>query len=404
MKGIVRPKKIKDHFFDYGVLLLLLLYNNTYTVIHHLFSNNKGFLGVIGYLLFALAVLSIFRRIKRVPNRIWGVIFVLALAIIYSCFYESNIIYLQSIFSLVKLRSVWILFLLASIVSHPDELLVGLRMIAYPIILLNVYGVFNGAYSDDITGRFTLYMGFSYQILIWIAIIMQYLFTESASAVSRAINTAFAVFSCFMLAFYGSRGAVLSLLVFIAFCFLKYFKRSKKALFATFFSLLGLIVYLFWDFLFLGFIYATQKIGITSRNLYLLQSSLLSSDTNRSETVYKFSYDLIKAHPIIGSGIGADRVAGGGTEYYAHNIILELCVDFGVIIGIVILVWIVLRGIKMLKDCNDNDWIKLFAPYYVTSIIHLFVSSSVYISPEFWIAVGIYYACRASIRRKGGRL
>lgn len=401
---IIRPKKVIEQFFDYGILLLLLLYNNTYTVLQHVFSNNKGPLGILGYLFFALAVLAVFKSIKRVPNRIWGIVFLIAVAILYSSFYESNIIYLQSIFSLVRLRTVWILLLLTSVVSRPDKLLIGLRMIAYPIILLNVYGVFNGSYSDAMTGRFTQYMGFSYQILIWIAIIIQYLFTEHASGASRVFNTVFAVFSCSMLTFYGSRGAVLSLLVFIAFCFLKYFNKNKKMLFATVLTLAGVVVYQFWDLIFAGIIYVTQRIGITSRNLYLIQSSLLSSDTHRSETVYKYSYELIREHPLIGSGIGADRVAGGGSEYYAHNIILELCVDFGVIIGIAILVWIVLKGIKMLKDCNDNDWVKLFAPYYVTSITHLLVSSSVYINPEFWIAVGIYYACRESIRRKGGRL
>ncbi|MGN0624064.1 MAG: O-antigen ligase family protein [Oscillospiraceae bacterium] len=393
--------KWKNDIVEYGFLLLLLFYNSTYTVFQHIFSNYKSLLGVVGYILFGLAAASLIIRIRRVPRMVWVIIWMLLAAIIYSCIYSENLIHLRIIFSFPNVRKIWIVMLLFSVVNDPRKMLDYLRFISYPIILVNIYGVFSGAYSDALTGRYIYYMGFSYGILIWVTINIQHIFVDAGSVVNKICNSIFAVFICFILAFYGSRGAVLSLMIFVIFCFLKYFSGKRKITIISILSVAAIVIYQFWDLILGGLVSVTEKIGINSRNLYLLQESLLKSDTHRSNTVYKYCMELIRSHPLVGRGIGADRVVGGGVDFYAHNLMLELCADFGVLIGAAIFIWILWMGYKMLIRCEDRSWVKLYSPFFVTSFVHLMFSSSLYLVYEFWIAIAVYYACRTQLRKEG---
>lgn len=378
------------------IFMLLLCFNESTTVIRYYLSGTYYIL--ITYSITFLAILCLALCIKRLPQKSWMLLLVVAIAIVYSLIYSENVVYIQELFNQTKFRTVWLVALLFGVQKNPDIIRKDLYRVAYIVLIINIYGLLAGAYNH-VDSTAINYMGFGYTCVLWWAIIVQSVFSDEKNGIQKAIDIVSSVFVAMIVLFYGSRGSVLSLLVFLLYCFIKYYSRNRKIELCLLISAVTGLVYFFWNQIFTLFILATDAVGISSRNLRLLQSSLLTSDTHRSETVYSYSIELIKKHFLFGHGIGADRAVGGGTEYYSHNLILEVCVNFGVIIGVLIIAYVVSIGIKMLIKVQEKEWVYYFAPFFVTCMVQVMVSSSLYLVSEFWTFIFIYYAYLAEMKR-----
>lgn len=377
------------------VFMLLLCLNESSAVISHLIS--ETLYSLITYSISLIAIVTFLFSIDRLPKKCWLVILVVILAVGYSFIYIENIKYILEIFSLTKFRTVWLISLLFGIQKEPRKTRNILYKCAYIILALNIYGLFEGAY-DRVDSNAINYMGFGYTCAIWWAIITSSIYIDDKILLKKVFEVLTSVFVGVIVIFYGSRGAVLSMLVFLLFCFIRYYSKGKKVQLCVIFGTITAMFYFFWNQIFSIIIGLSGAIGITSRNLMLIQSSLISQDTHRFDTVYAYSIDLIKKNFLIGNGIGADRVIGGGSQYYSHNIILELCVNFGIIIGAILFIYLAYIGFKMLIISNDLDWVSYFAPFYIITMVRLMVSSSLYLVSEFWTFLFIYYTYLSIIK------
>ncbi len=127
-----------------------------------------------------------------------------------------------------------------------------------------------------------------------------------------------------------------------------------------------------------------------SRYVMLFQDGALFHDEQRSLISEIMILNIVQ-NPW-GSGIMADRyILTNSTEIWnvawAHNIFLELGVDFGyigIVLGVVYVLYIMIN-----LRIRDNGYLLLVIPLTSSSIIKLLVSSSLWKDPIFWALAGI---------------
>ena len=190
----------------------------------------------------------------------------------------------------------------------------------------------------------------------------------------------------------GARGAQLSFVLVIIACAIYFAKNKLRAL-----SALGIISLLFiialnnldvisgWMDTLLG------DYGAHSRTLTKLIEGDFFSQSGRDK-LRDIIYVGINQNPF-GYGLFGDRyltaVGGWGEPAYCHNIFLELCCDFGIIIGPILFISICY---KIIKNCNTNrqhnkrNFLLLLLP---CGFFELFFSNSLILSIPFFAMIGV---------------
>ena len=136
--------------------------------------------------------------------------------------------------------------------------------------------------------------------------------------------------------------------------------------------------------------------GIESRTLDKLVLGSFTTSLARN-AIYENALNIIKINPLIPKGIGYMTTLSltgiytfGGVNTNAHNIVLELLIEYGVVIGSIIFLVVlnkVIRSIKFEIMYSDNSIVSLSFCLLLQSIIQLFFSSSLYESNELWIGL-----------------
>lgn len=192
---------------------------------------------------------------------------------------------------------------------------------------------------------------------------------------------------------YGHRGALLVTIIMSAIFFLKYVKTTKK----IYIGLAGAFVLL------LLFIFKTQIIGIVidlmqtfnleSRTLEKFLTGDITNDSERN-IIWGFMVQGIIRNFPFGNGIGAERILLGNSMregLYAHNFILEICYNYGAVIGGIVVISIFTAVYKSLKYIQDEEWYRLIVSFLVPSVLTLMTSASIYQYWMFWLSMGFYF-------------
>ncbi|MDK0671361.1 hypothetical protein P5E71_09875 [Clostridium perfringens] len=200
---------------------------------------------------------------------------------------------------------------------------------------------------------------------------------------------------------YGARGPILciiiSVMLFLGYKFIS-LPILKKLTYGSFFILIGLF---FWgirikviDFL--------LTINPSSRTLYLLKNFRLDSLSGR-DTYYNLLSGEINKNWLNFHGIYSDRLILSAnsmqsnidmSQYYAHNLPIEIMYQFGAIMGGVILVYLFINIVNSYKTIINKNNIKLIIIYcsFFTGITTLFFSSSYLINERTWLAIGVIFS------------
>lgn len=199
-----------------------------------------------------------------------------------------------------------------------------------------------------------------------------------------------------LLLFYGARGPVACAGVFI---FLKVIFDTnlsvKKiltlvvgtgmfAMFLVFFNQIGNII--------LNILYSR---GYYSRTLTLLFSQEISNSIGR-DSIYKTSIEMINEKAIWGWGVAAEQ---GFMGTYPHNIVLELFLGFGVIVGLPISLYLIYCTIKTFQIINKTTR-ELSIIYLCAGFVPLFISSTYLESYIFFIFLFIVIPAKSHILTK----
>lgn len=130
-----------------------------------------------------------------------------------------------------------------------------------------------------------------------------------------------------------------------------------------------------------------NALGLSSRTLNLLLSSeLFSHDSGRGE-YYTAAQRLISEHPIEGIGIFGDRVY---FDVYVHNFFYEVWLDYGILIGSLILLFFFLKSIMTFRKQTPTGK-ELLVRYFMAGVIPLFVSGSYLTDTSFGIYLGVLF-------------
>ena len=112
------------------------------------------------------------------------------------------------------------------------------------------------------------------------------------------------------------------------------------------------------------------NLGFQARTVALLSSGeLISHDSGRLD-MYQTVWEKIIEAPLLGYGIYADRVFLDGT--YSHNIFLEFCVNYGLVLGTLLMILLLCFAIYVFIRSKK----RLLSALFISLIIPLFVSFS----------------------------
>lgn len=208
-------------------------------------------------------------------------------------------------------------------------------------------------------------------------------------------NIAFSVIGGFYLLMLGTRGAAMIFLVLIAFLLIN--GKTSKSLFTRTIVVFGTIgaflasplfeMSVFWMYR------KAQQFGLSIRIFDKLLSGKLDFSGSRdiiSETLLQ----AVAKGPLFGYGICADRVIAGT---YAHNIVIELWVEFGVLLGTAIfgiLIMTLIRGYLNAKGEGEKGLILIL---FFSAFCMLFLSGSYLDNRLMLFLLGL---CVCSNRRK----
>lgn len=184
---------------------------------------------------------------------------------------------------------------------------------------------------------------------------------------------------------YGSRGALLALAFFIILRFILSEKNLiKKISTIAIFLVIFAVFYYNFDKIGISILGYLAKKGYYSRTLTLLFSNRISYDSGRFD-IFKYYFDLIIQKPLTGWGVlGGWRGKGLGP----HNMIIEIVLAFGVIIGGIISIILILFQFRVffVKDEGIRD---LLAIYMSICIVLFFVSGNFLRSHNLFIFLGL---------------
>ncbi|WP_313180560.1 O-antigen ligase family protein, partial [Lacrimispora sp.] len=231
------------------------------------------------------------------------------------------------------------------------------------------------------------YMGFSYAILLYILTLLYYGFFkgDKAAFIAGIIGSLIDIAG-------GTRGSLLCLFaLFIGFLI---FSKKWKICIVLCFSVLLIalninpIVNLLYSI--------TTSLGISSRILEALLGTNMSSIsfTNGRTTITNVAFDLIKENTLGYGYLGEraylnDRVWWFTTDGYAHNIFLEIILQFGIFFGFLLIVALIYLIFNFAIKFNANNAAFSIGIIYMCYCVHLMVSRSYTTTFEFWFLLGL---------------
>lgn len=180
----------------------------------------------------------------------------------------------------------------------------------------------------------------------------------------------------------GSRGPLLAVIFYVIIFFYKYNASNKRYIKLIVFFLLLVVVSWLMNPILNSINGLLTKSGIQSRTLSLLAQGTIH--LGNRDIIFQTILDEVVRSPFSIRGINAEYAIVGG---YAHNLILELVYQFGIIFGSVIVIWIAIMVMKTLclKKMNKDSHEQICLIFMCSSIFALMVSGSLWTMMDFWM-------------------
>ena len=131
-----------------------------------------------------------------------------------------------------------------------------------------------------------------------------------------------------------------------------------------------------------------MEIGINSRTLSWMIGMDTDLDSSGRDVLYTLAINKIIENPL-GYGLFGDNILLG---YYVHNLFLELLLNFGIIFGGLIVIFIIYGFIKSVINTKTVRIANIIVVY---SIMQLQFSNSYLYLGAFWFALGIIFNAKA---------
>lgn len=184
----------------------------------------------------------------------------------------------------------------------------------------------------------------------------------------------------------GARGPVLCIAVYTIIYLLNNIKGkidTKKLVIYVVILMLLFISLMFFRILLSFLNDILERLNIYSRTVYILLNNL--THLSGRDELYLNALQLIKQNPILGIGITGDRYY---LDMYVHNLFLEIILNFGVVMGlsiIIILTGIIVKTIFL----TEKELSNILLIFFCLSIVPLMISGTYLNFAWFWIYLGM---------------
>ena len=246
-------------------------------------------------------------------------------------------------------------------------------------VITIILSVIQYAIGIEAGGKNSIYMNFSYNMLLQVVFLAILLFKQF-----KWYRLILVITGCALIFIAGCRGALVGLGVSIIIYIFFYSNISfvKKFLLLMFLITTLMLLYLYFYDILKVFYDFLNSINIFSRTIEHILEGQFFDDSGRVEL-----YDVvIKNLNILGHGLWGDKVILG--DAYVHNIILEILCDFGIIFGTVIIVFLLYVIFKAFKRSNPSYKI-ILCSLLSTGVVKLFFSSTMLAQePGFYTLLG----------------
>ena len=215
----------------------------------------------------------------------------------------------------------------------------------------------------------------------------------------RKYDIYFLIAGCLSLVLAGTRGPILCVLCIILWRVIFYKSNVQKRILKIILILIAIVILQSGLLLYLLELLADFFTAIGVKQLRIIdyvRSGMILDSSGRDE-IADAVLQKIMENPIYGYGVGGDRIA---LRYrtYAHNIVLEMWVSYGVVIGTAILLWIAYWLIKGIR-CPQTEMTVIVMGLSSGIVLKLLLSSSYLRSKELFLLLGICMAGCAAKRR-----
>lgn len=270
---------------------------------------------------------------------------------------------------------------------------------AYQIYLASRRGYWVGVAGQNGVAQVSYSVSFGYHVLLFALPFLYYAIREKRiqDIVGAAIG-----FGMFLTN--GSRGPILMTALFFVVLALRSVRdernKAKVVLRVFIISLLVLTVVVLYNIVNNLLITLLSAWDINSRFVQMLLAGRLTYDSGRS-AIWAAAVQMIRDNPFGYGAMGSQHVI---SHYiiagYPHSIFLEMMIDFGVIAGSALLIFLFRRAL-MIIFAKDNGWSDLFIPIFCTACA-LIISLCYWSNRAFWICIGIsvnYYLFQKKQKR-----
>jgi len=301
--------------------------------------------------------------------------------------YTGNPIYILFVYSVPG-------YIFARYLVRYDYLQIWLRRFSYAVVLLSVITHFFAPESSA-----NQYMTISYNMLLQTLFLIMF-----PPKKLRFLHWALIGLGIYVIAFGGARGALLGLIIgILLMIFVKDYSRKRKKLYIVLLGTAVVLMLIMYDEILFLLRSVMDQFNIESRTFDLLffSDGNIVFDSGRSRIISETFAGMNSWGRLFGQGIFGDRVILGGT--YAHNLFVELLVDYGYVIGgalSVLVVVLIVAGLVKIKN-PEWDYIALFIP---NGFVALMLSGS-YLNqaPCFYILLGLCVNSLIRVKKQEGK-
>lgn len=246
------------------------------------------------------------------------------------------------------------------------------------IILFLLYSILIGNHTEAGSEN----MEDAYLILPHICIILYYYVKKK----KNIYILLFIIGTCLIL-FYGSRGPVICLAINSLIIVTAYIKKGwRKNILIIFGIIVAGLINIYYETILLWFKSASNSFGLSSRVFDRMMTNTFFSTATR-DPITKAVLLGIRERPYLGYGLAGDRLL---VNVYAHNLILEILVSFGIIMGtilIAILLYLIISGLKKAQSSNERFF--LLTLVCTNGILKLMMSGTYLREPYFFLLIGL---------------
>lgn len=334
---------------------------------------------IVGIIKYAFYSIILFKSINKIDINVLAGTLIYGIILSVSCLInDTNVPYVVEMISEFGLF-VFPLIVIFLYIGEPEKILKFMRYSAYVVAIKVIILPYSSLYLETVN-----YMEVAYGSLIMWAVITYYGFTERGwldIAFSIALSITYMIFS--------ARGAVFCVIGYLAFCVLLFTQWKQRVFIYTMGIVSTTFLFAFFEDIFEYFVIKLDAYDLRSYTVTQVLNENFLNSIGR-EIIYEDMVYYILENPF-GYGVGYDRVIGGSSGAYAHNIFLELYIAFGIGLGSIIIFLLLFMYAYMIIICKDKAYQALFSVFAIPGILMLQLSGSIFTSPHIFISVLIFY-------------